>query len=82
MPHPFLGGIDRHPGAIVRAANADDVRRVITVARENVELAVRGGGHSIVGHSLTEGDVLDLRDLDAFDVARSKRATTPRTCPI
>jgi FAD/FMN-containing dehydrogenase len=66
----FYGGIDRRPAAIVRAANADDVSRVIALARETgVELAIRSGGHSIPGHSTTEGGiVLDLRDLDALEI--------------
>ena len=41
---PFYGGIDRHPSAIVRAADTDDVRRVIAVAREGgLELEKLGG---------------------------------------
>ena len=66
----FYGGIDRRPAAIVRAANADDVSRVIMLARETgIELAIRSGGHSIPGHSTTEGGiVLDLRDLNGLEV--------------
>jgi FAD/FMN-containing dehydrogenase len=66
----FYGGINRRPAAIVRADNADDVSRVIALARETgVELAIRSGGHSIPGHSTTEGGiVLDLRDLDALEI--------------
>ena len=66
----FYGGIDRRPAAIVRAADADDVSRVIALARETgVELAVRSGGHSIPGHGTTEGGiVLDLRDLDGLEI--------------
>jgi FAD/FMN-containing dehydrogenase len=66
----FYGGIDRRPAAVVRAANEDDVSRVISLARETgVELAIRSGGHSIPGHSTTEGGiVLDLRDLNALDI--------------
>ena len=66
----FYGGIDRRPAAIVRAANADDVSRVIAIARETgSELAIRSGAHSIPGHSTTEGGiVLDLRDLDELDI--------------
>jgi FAD/FMN-containing dehydrogenase len=66
----FYGGIDRRPAAIVRAADADDVSRAIALARETgVELAVRSGGHSIPGHSTTEGGiVLDLRDLDELEI--------------
>jgi FAD/FMN-containing dehydrogenase len=66
----FYGGIDRRPAAIVRAANADDVSRVISLARETgVELAIRSGGHSIPGHSTTEGGlVLDLGDLNELEI--------------
>ena len=65
----FYGGIDRRPAAIVRAVNADDVSRVIALARDRVELAVRSGAHSIPGHSTTEGGiVLDLRDLNGLEI--------------
>jgi FAD/FMN-containing dehydrogenase len=72
----FYGGIDRLPAAIVRAANADDVARVISLARETgVELAIRSGGHSIPGHSTTEaGIVLDLRDLNELEIDAEGRA--------
>ncbi len=58
----FYGGIDCHPAAIVRAADAGDVSRLVSVAREaGIELAIRSGGHSNAGHSTTEGGiVLDL----------------------
>jgi FAD/FMN-containing dehydrogenase len=66
----FYGGFDRRPAAVVRAANADDVSRVIALARETgLELAVRSGGHSIPGHSTTEGGiVLDLHDLNGLEI--------------
>jgi FAD/FMN-containing dehydrogenase len=69
------GHIDRHPALIVRVADADDVARVVSLARENgVELAVRSGGHSGAGHSTTEGGVvLDLRDLAAIDLDPADR---------
>ncbi|HKY53116.1 MAG TPA: FAD-binding oxidoreductase [Anaerolineales bacterium] len=54
--------------AIIRVKNVDDVVRVIALARESgLELAVRSGGHSTVGHSVTEGgivlDLSEMRDL-------------------
>jgi FAD/FMN-containing dehydrogenase len=66
----MMGDIDRHPAAIVRVANVDDVRAVIALARATgVELAVRNGGHSAKGDSTTEGGVvLDLHDLRAIDI--------------
>jgi FAD/FMN-containing dehydrogenase len=69
---PFYGGIDKRPAAIVRVADTDDVRSVVTLAREaGVELAVRSGGHSIAGHCVSEGGiVLDLHDLRAFELDR------------
>ena len=64
------GEVDCRPAAIVRVADATDVARVIDFARENdVELAVRSGGHSGAGHGTTEGGiVLDLRDMKGIAV--------------
>jgi FAD/FMN-containing dehydrogenase len=66
----FVGGIDRRPAVIVRVANATDVATVIALARDTgLELAVRSGGHSSVGHSVSEGGiVLDLSEMKAFEV--------------
>lgn len=70
---PFYGGIDRRPAVIVRVADDADVVRVIALARESgLELAVRSGGHSIPGHSVSEGGiVLDLGDMRSIDVDRT-----------
>jgi FAD/FMN-containing dehydrogenase len=79
MRQVFLGGVDGHPSAIVRVAQAADVARVLAYARETgIELAVRAGGHSNAGQSTTDGGVvLDLRDMRAIDFdpgARTVRA--------
>jgi hypothetical protein len=65
----FVGGIDRRPAVIVRVADAADVAMVIDLARETgLELAIRSGGHSAVGHCVSEGGiVLDLSDMKAID---------------
>ncbi|HET9522556.1 MAG TPA: FAD-binding oxidoreductase [Candidatus Limnocylindrales bacterium] len=64
------GGIDRRPAAIVRVADANDVAHVIKLARDTgLELAVRSGGHSGAGHSVTEGGVvIDLADMKKIDI--------------
>jgi FAD/FMN-containing dehydrogenase len=66
----MAGGIDKHPAAIVRVANADDIAETIRFAREHgAELAIRSGGHSGAGHSATDGGiVIDLRDMKALDI--------------
>jgi FAD/FMN-containing dehydrogenase len=71
----FYGGFDRRPAAIVRAADADDVSRVVALARETgAELAIRSGGHSIPGHSTTQGGiVLDLGDLNGLEFDHESR---------
>jgi FAD/FMN-containing dehydrogenase len=71
----FVGGFDKRPAVIVRAADAADVARVVALARETgLELAVRSGGHSGAGHSTTEGGiVLDLHDMKALDIDADRR---------
>jgi FAD/FMN-containing dehydrogenase len=66
----FSGGLDPHPAAIVQVADAADVARVVTFARETgLEFAVRSGGHSAAGHSTTDrGIVLDLRAMKHLEV--------------
>src|SRR5258708_26681595 len=77
----FYGGIDRRPAAIVRVANANDVAQVVSLARETgVELAVRGGGHSIAGHSVSEGGiVLDLSEMRALQIDPETRTAWAET---
>lgn len=64
------GDIDKRPAAIMRVADAADVSRVVTLARDNgLELAVRSGGHSAAGHRVSDGGlVLDLRDLKGLEI--------------
>jgi hypothetical protein len=77
----FYGGIDRRPAVIVRVADAGDVAHVVALARDNgLELAVRSGGHSAVGHGVTEGGiVLDLGDMKALDIDVDRRTAWAET---
>jgi FAD/FMN-containing dehydrogenase len=69
------GGIDRHPAVITRPAGTEDVAKIVSLAKETgLELAVRSGGHSSAGHSVTEGGiVLDLRDMHAIQIDENRR---------
>ncbi|HJQ72737.1 MAG TPA: FAD-binding oxidoreductase, partial [Actinomycetota bacterium] len=71
----FYGGFDRRPAAIVRVASDADVVRVIAEAHDTgLELAIRSGGHSVVGHSVTEGGiVLDLSEMQALEIDAESR---------
>ena len=66
----MLGGVDRRPAVIVRVSGTDDVRGVVSLARETgLELTVRSGGHSGAAHSSIEGGiVVDVRDLTTLDI--------------
>jgi FAD/FMN-containing dehydrogenase len=77
----MYGGIDLHPAAIARVADADDVAQVIGFARETgLELAVRSGGHSPAGHSSTDGGlVLDLAELKGIELDADSRTVWAET---
>ena len=70
-----FGGYDAHPAVIIRVADANEVARVIALARETgLELAVRSGGHSNAGHSVVEGGiVLDLSQMKAIELDAASR---------
>ena len=77
----FYGGVDRHPAVIIKVADTNDVSRVINLARESgLELAVRSGGHSSVGHSVTEGGiVLDLSNMKDLQIDPGSRTAWAET---
>jgi FAD/FMN-containing dehydrogenase len=77
----FYGGFDRRPAVIVRVADATDVARVVSLAQATgLELAVRSGGHSVAGHSVSDGGiVLDLSDMRALQIDPQRRTAWAQT---
>jgi FAD/FMN-containing dehydrogenase len=77
----FYGGFDCHPALIVRVADPTDVSHVITLARDRgLELAIRSGGHSVAGHSTTEGGiVLDLSEMKHLEIDTEGRTAWAET---
>jgi FAD/FMN-containing dehydrogenase len=70
--------IDRRPRAVVACENVDDVRACVIYAREHgLDLAVRGGGHSVPGFgTVDDGIVVDLSRMRAVRV--DQRTATAR----
>src|SRR4051812_6824370 len=64
------GDIDRRPALIAQARSDADVSAAIGFAREQqLEIAVRGGGHSFAGHGVVDdGLMIDLSGMRAVAV--------------
>jgi FAD/FMN-containing dehydrogenase len=77
----FYGGFDRRPGLVIKVADASDVARVVSLGRETgLDLAVRSGGHSTAGHSVSEGGiVLDLSDMKGLEIDAEARTAWAET---
>lgn len=64
------GDIDRHPALIARCTSADDVSDAVRFGTEHdLEISVRGGGHSYGGASVADdGLMIDLSGMDQVRV--------------
>jgi FAD/FMN-containing dehydrogenase len=62
--------VDRRPELIARPRTPQDVATAILSARDaELEIAIRCGGHSLPGHSMSEGGItIDLSAMNAVDV--------------
>ncbi len=72
-----MGGFDAQPGAIARPAHAEDVRLVVSIARDaGIELAMRSGGHSSSGHGTSRACAPRTRRPRRSGSGASRPATT------
>jgi FAD/FMN-containing dehydrogenase len=71
----FNGMLDRRPAAIVPCATtAEDVAAVRAASGAGLPIAVRGGGHSVAGHSLPDGAlVVSLSPMRQVEVDPERR---------
>ena len=67
--------IDRRPALIARPRGTADVVTCVDFARTHeVQVSVRGGGHSVAGRAIAEnGLVIDLSDMNAVHVDPERR---------
>src|SRR6185312_11580758 len=68
--HVWNGAIDRHPLAIARGTDAEDVAATVKfVAREHLPMTVRGGGHNVAGLAVRDDALmLDLGAMNRVEV--------------
>lgn len=68
-------GIDKRPAVIARCNGVADVIEAVKFARaQNLEVAVRGGGHNVAGNSVCDGGiVIDLGAMNHVSVDVAER---------
>lgn len=71
----FNGLIDKRPSALLRCRSREDIVAAVRYAvGSGAEIAVRGGGHSVAGHSSTDGGiVIDLSLMRGVTVDPQRR---------
>ena len=68
--HVWNGAIDRHPLAIARCTDAEDIAAALKfAAREHLPMTVRGGGHNVAGLAVRDDALmLDLGAMNRVEV--------------
>ena len=60
---------ERRPALVARCAHADDVLHAVEFARRHaLEVAVRAGGHSLMGWGTSNGLVIDLSGMNQVTI--------------
>ena len=74
----FNAMIDRHPAVIARCATTDDVVTSLAFARSrDLSVSVRGGGHGVAGHCVSDGGLMiDLSLMKGIAVDPDRRVAT------
>jgi FAD/FMN-containing dehydrogenase len=74
----FNSMIQRRPSVIAQCASVGDVKAALAHAQANdLEIAIRAGGHSVAGAGLTDGGlVVDMRNMNAVEVDPQARTAT------
>ena len=64
---------DKHPQMIVRCLAPEDVIQAVSFARDKaLEVAVRSGGHDLLGASVCDGLVIDLSPMKKMHIDRER----------
>jgi FAD/FMN-containing dehydrogenase len=69
------GVVDRRPAIIACCTGPDDVIAAVSFARaQDLQVAVRGGGHNLAGHAVCDGGlVIDLSRMKGIEVDPERR---------
>jgi FAD/FMN-containing dehydrogenase len=71
---------DRRPRAVIRCGDSADVMAAVAAARDGgLDLAIRGGGHSVPGFgTVDDGLVIDLSSMNSWSLAGMGHTRRPR----
>lgn len=71
----YNGLVDKRPALIARCERVTDIAASIELARErDLEISVRGGGHGVAGHAVTDGGLMvDLSLMKSIEIDPAAR---------